>query len=44
MDHKGLILSTYEPSEPNMGILTPMEPQQLRDILNLPVDQDPSEW
>ena len=26
-----------------MGLRTPMNPQQLNDILNLPVDQDPSE-
>ena len=42
-DHKGIILSTYEPSKPNMRLTTPRNPQQLRDILNLPVDQNPSE-
>ena len=42
-DHKGIILTTYEPSKPNMGLRTPRNPQQLRDILNLPVDQNPSE-
>ena len=42
-EHKGLILTTYEPSEPNMEPWTPVNPQQLSDILNLPVDQNPSE-
>ena len=43
-DHKGLKLTTYEPSELNMGLWTPTNPQQPSDILNLPDDQDPSEW
>ena len=34
-DHKGRILITYELSELNMGLWTPMNPQQLIDILNL---------
>ena len=42
-DHKGLNLTTYEPSEPNMGLRTLMNAEQISDILNLPVDQDPSE-
>ena len=44
-DHKGLNLTTYEPSKPNMGLQTLMNAQQISDILNLnlPLDQDPSE-
>ena len=42
-DHKRQILITYEPSELNMGLWTPMNPQQRSDILNLHDDQDPSE-
>ena len=42
-DHKGLILTTYESSKPNTGLRTPRNPQQLREFLNLPVNQDPSE-
>ena len=42
-DHKELILTPYEPSKPNTGLRTPRNPKKLRDILNLPVDQDPSE-
>ena len=40
-DHKGQMLTNYEPSGLNMGLWTPMNPQQLSDILNL---HDPSEW
>ena len=43
-DHRGIILTSYEPAELNMGLWTPMNPQQLGDIINLAVDQDPSEW
>ena len=43
-DHKELILTTYEPSELNMVLWKPMNPQKLNDILNLHDDQDPSEW
>ena len=41
-DHRGL-LTTYEPSEHNMELSTPMNHQQLSDNLNLPVYKDPSE-
>ena len=42
-DNKGLNLTSYEPSKPNIGLWTPMDSQQLREILNLPVNQEPSE-
>ena len=39
-DHKGLILTSYEPWELNMGLWTPMNHQQISNLLNLPHDQD----
>ena len=42
-DHKGLILTNYDSSKLNMGIKTKMNPQQLWEIMNLPVEQDPPE-